>query len=160
MYFMKRVFGRYGAENMPYLTRFKLFPMTPWGQPYLHIFHRGDYDRAFHDHPYDFWTFPLRTYYEDVLNLVTGRITRNAVTAWRWHFRPAEYTHIQMGSAKKNDESYLWRVHNRFNGPTITFLWRKKTRRAWGFWRLAHTTVPEGDELYIWTHHKEYENVA
>lgn len=133
-----RIYGRDGHYSTCYLTRIKLTPNTRWGRLYLHIFHRGDFDRDFHDHPYDFWTFPLRTYYERVLNLTTGRDTRNVVEAFRWHFRPAEYTHIQEGSAR-----YQWaaagldgpvRIEKGLGGPTVTFVWRKPTRRAWGFW--------------------------
>ena len=166
MYFMKRIIGSYGAENMAYLTRFKLTPMTRWGQLYIHFFHRGDYDRSFHDHPYDFWTFPLRTYYERVLDLSTGRDTLNAVKAWRWHHRPAEYTHLQMGAMTHHWENHMdaetgyetrpRRVGTDYNGPTVTLLWRKPTRRKWGFWVRNHEVALD----YSWIYHKDYENVT
>jgi hypothetical protein len=160
---IKRVYGRDGYHSTCYLTRVKLTPKTRWGQLYLHIFHRGDFDRDFHDHPYDFWTFPLRTYYERVLDLSTGKDTRKAVEAFRWHFRPAEYTHIQEGSAR-----YQWVEHrdaeadfltwarreNVFGGPTATFVWRKPIRRVWGFWVLAsqiHET-----RIFHWFPWREY----
>ena len=153
-YFMKRVFGPTGTC---YLTRFKLCPMTPWGQLYIHFFHRGDYDRSFHDHPYDFWTFPLRTYYERVLDLKTGRDVLNAVIAWRWHFRPGEYTHIQMGSATYEwDEDSNYYKGLGYNGPTITLLWRKHTRRRWGFWTRNYDMTFD----YTWEYHKDHNHVA
>ena len=143
---IKRVYGRDGEHSTCYLTRVKLTPKTRWGRLYFHFFHRGDHDRDFHDHPYDFWTFPLVTYYENVLDLVSGRVTRNAVTAFHRHFRPAEYTHIQLGAAR-----YEWieqtlvsrggykkvnriRRENVFGGWTATFVWHRPTRRKWGFW--------------------------
>lgn len=138
---IKRVYGRDGQHSTCYLTRVKLTPRTRWGRLLFHFFHRGDHDRDFHDHPYDFWTFPFKTYFEDVLNGETGRVTRNAVTAFHWHFRPAEYTHIQLGAAR-----YEWaadykqgldgppRRENIFGGWTATLVWHRPTRRAWGFW--------------------------
>lgn len=62
----ERLFGRhviYGKEAehaTPYMTRY-------WfGRLRLHIFHRGDQDPDCHDHPWDFWTFPLTSYVEEV----------------------------------------------------------------------------------------------
>lgn len=44
-----------------YMTRFWL------GRLRFHLFHRGDADPDCHDHPWAFWTFPLRSYVEEVL---------------------------------------------------------------------------------------------
>ena len=58
MAIIERIYGREETTTL-YLLRVKLTPKTRWGQLYLHIFHRGDQDRCPHDHPWDFWTFPL-----------------------------------------------------------------------------------------------------
>lgn len=45
-----------GLDGSPYLTRWHLFGNHggEWGRPgwYLHFFHRSDYDRALHNHPW------------------------------------------------------------------------------------------------------------
>lgn len=38
----------------PYLTKIRVWPGY-----YLHLFWRMDFDLDWHDHPWDFWTFPL-----------------------------------------------------------------------------------------------------
>ena len=148
---IKRVYGRDERYSTCYLTRIKLTPKTQWGQLYFHFFHRGDYDHDHYDHPYDFWTFPFRTYYEEVLDLETGRVTRNAVKAWRWHFRPAEYTHMQIGAARYRwrDDAPLFR-ENIFGGWTATILFHRPVRREWGFWGCRNGS------RFTWTPWNEY----
>ena len=54
----------YGAEDgkeTVYMTR------AWFGRLRFHIFFRGDQDPDCHDHPWGFWTFPLRSYVEEVL---------------------------------------------------------------------------------------------
>lgn len=55
----------YGAEDgekqTPYMVRYWI------GRLRFHIFYRGDADPDCHDHPWDFWTFPLTPYVEEVL---------------------------------------------------------------------------------------------
>ena len=139
---IKRIYGKHGQHRTCYLTRVKLTPKTRWGRIYLHFFHRGDFDRDPHDHPYDFWTFPFRTYFEDVFDPATGRTTRNAVKAWRWHFRPAEYAHTQLGAARyewvesegHEGAHYPWCRENIFGGKTATLIFHRPVRRKWGFW--------------------------
>lgn len=38
-----------------------------FGRLRFHVFFRGDQDPDCHDHPWGFWTFPLRSYVEEVL---------------------------------------------------------------------------------------------
>lgn len=58
---INRIYGADGDHETPYMTRF-------WfGRLRFHIFHRGDADPDCHDHPWGFWTFPLRPYMEEVL---------------------------------------------------------------------------------------------
>jgi hypothetical protein len=113
----------------PYLTRWFLC-IGGWTLR-LHKFHRGDDERAPHDHPWDFWTFPLRPYVEAVYeaDLDTG-VRLNRVPARRWSFRPAEYRHIVLEPA-----AGVW-----------TIVVTKPKRRAWGFWPLksmAPNTPPK-----------------
>ena len=164
---IKWIYGRDGQHSTCYLTRIKLTPKTRWGQLYFHIFHRGDLDRDFHDHPYDFWTFPLRTYYEDVLDLSTGRSTRNEVEAFHWHFRPAEYSHVHLGVSQyqwafdspSEEKGFNTRASckNVFSGWTATFVWHKPTRREWGFWEYE-STISEAlqGQGYYWIHWRRY----
>ena len=131
MSLITRIYGRDRMHSTCYLTRVKLTPKTRWGQLYLHVFHRLDQDRDPHDHPYDFWTFPLVTYTEEVLE--DGVVRKNRVRAFRWHFRPAEYTHRMLGGP---------------DGKAITFIWRKQTRRMWGFWVNGLYWVPWREYLF------------
>ena len=48
------------GDGSPYMTRIWV------GRLRLHIFYRGDLDEDCHDHPWDFWTFPLTSYVEEV----------------------------------------------------------------------------------------------
>lgn len=49
------------GSQTPYMTRIWI------GRLRLHIFYRGDLDPDCHDHPWDFWTFPLTPYVEEVV---------------------------------------------------------------------------------------------
>jgi hypothetical protein len=118
------VWDRAGAT--PYLTRVIL------GRLRIHIFHRGDADADPHDHPADFWTFPLVSYVEEYLDKA-GLRRRRVVKAFRLHRRRAEHAHRVIGSAV--DE----------NRPIVTLVWWGRKRREWGF----HT--PAG-----WVHWKRY----
>lgn len=80
----------------------------------LHKFHKGDDDRAFHDHPWWFITFPTRSYLEQT---PTDALRR--VSAWRPHFRPAHYRHI----VTLTDERPVWTLI--LTGPKS---------KEWGFW--------------------------
>ena len=73
-------------NGQPYLERWILwFGFTLR----LHKFHKGDDDRAFHDHPWWFVTLPLDPYLEKTPD---GPLTM--VRALRPHFRPASHQHI------------------------------------------------------------------
>lgn len=85
----------------------------------LHIFHRSDPDRALHDHPWWFITFPLNSYIERVpvddhshadsgVRLVGRR---------QFHFRPATYRHRVL-----------------VQRPTRTLVLTGRRSRGWGFW--------------------------
>lgn len=58
---VNRIYGADGEHETPYMTR------AWFGRLRFHLFHRGDADPDCHDHPWGFWTFPLRSYVEEVL---------------------------------------------------------------------------------------------
>ncbi|MEM7077455.1 MAG: hypothetical protein AAF513_02395 [Pseudomonadota bacterium] len=80
----------------------------------LHKFHKGDDDRAFHDHPWWFVTIPTRNYAER-----TPQQTHSIVRAWRPHFRPAHYRHI----VALLEDRPVWTLI--ITGPKV---------KEWGFW--------------------------
>lgn len=51
--------------GQPLLTRYHLLS-TRWFKLYYHIFHRSDYDRACHDHPWPFYSLILWGGYTEV----------------------------------------------------------------------------------------------
>lgn len=86
----------YGSPDNPdpYMTRVWI------GRLRLHIFHRGDGDPDPHDHPWDFWTFPLTSYVEEVTTCDPQghhSTVRQVVRGWRLHHRPGTHTHRVLG---------------------------------------------------------------
>lgn len=119
------VYGRDKMHATPYLTRIWLTPKTRWGQLSLHIFHRGDEDPDYHDHPFAFWTIPLScSYYEEVLS-ADGLIAMFRVKWLRRHHRKASYTH-----------RVICPTIGTF--PLVTVIWRSSQRRRWGFYVPWH----------------------
>lgn len=98
----------------------------------LHKFFRGDDDRALHDHPWKFWTFPLTAYWEYVPN------GTQKVEARRWHYRPSRYQHMVLGSHAKADKRGV-----KFSTPDPfwTIVVTGKKDRSWGFY-------PDGKYVY------------
>lgn len=159
------IFDDAGNSRTPYMTRIWV------GRLRLHIFYRGDNDPDPHDHPWDFWTFPLTPYVEEVTTpdgkgmsymeaLFCGprnyKLRRQVVPAWRWSFRPATHTHRVIGALAG------WQTHNWGsgaiidppvpiigNGKIITIVWRGKGGRKWGFLRNR-------DGKWCWTPWREY----
>jgi hypothetical protein len=80
----------------------------------IHKFHKGDDDRAFHDHPWWFITFPLTGYTEFTPNKDPA-----FVKPWRFYFRSSSHRHI----VKLNS-----------NRPVWTLILTGKNQRTWGFW--------------------------
>ena len=104
MSFISTVYGVDGAHNSPYRTKIQL----PFGWR-LHKFHRPDLDRAWHDHPNHFWTFPLSDYIEELLDPETGDTMTHVVRGWRWHYRDAQYIHRLLGSYPDQRKSH-WTI--------------------------------------------------
>ena len=123
--YMRKTGARYMSRWLAYFS-----PQRDWTIR-LHKFWRGDDLRAPHDHPFDFWTFPLTSYVEDVYELACGpqgsgqwewAITRRVVKAFRWHCRPAEFRHIVIGRADGSTK------------PFYTLCIARFRHRRWGFW--------------------------
>jgi len=127
---VERIYGKFGGSEELYLFRVKLTPRTRWGQLYFHVFHRGDVDRAVHDHPWPWITFPFTSYWELVRH-PAGRKSLHFVTRFRLHRRPATYTHRVLD--------------DREGRKMFTLFWHGPKEREWGFW-----------EGRTWTHWKEY----
>ncbi len=98
-------------NDQPYLERWILwFGFTVR----LHCFLKGDDDRAYHDHPWWFVTFPLRDYLEATPDSAERRVRR-----WRPHFRRAKHRHI----VRLADARPVWTLI--LTGPKC---------KEWGFW--------------------------
>ena len=143
----KRIYGQDGKYWTPYLTRVWI------GRLRLHIFHRGDADEDCHDHPWDFWTFPLTSYVEEVVNGEVARRlhgagwasgfkdslvrTREIVRAFKIHHRPATHSHRVLGAW----DGTIGPVEGlSYEAPRVdlakqivTVVWVSKPKRPWGF---------------------------
>ena len=80
----------------------------------IHKFHKGDDDRAFHDHPWWFVTVPLKRYLE-----LTPTQGTQTLKAGRPHYRKATHRHI---------------VQLIDDNPTWTLIITGLKERKWGFW--------------------------
>lgn len=124
------IYGKEDEAKTPYMTRYWI------GRLRLHVFHRGDQDPDCHDHPWDFWTFPLTSYVEEFLlpNRYEGGYDkhRQIVPAFRWSFRPAEHTHRVLGRHDGREPRWHEDLETR-PGPIVTIVWRSVDTRAWGF---------------------------
>lgn len=134
-----------GRPECPYMRRI-VIPL-PFGMSFrIHRFLRSDNDKALHDHPWWFVTFPLHTYDEYIEQdsgvcycgmsveshkgfedhgVCPGPIDNpvrsgRTVKRFRFHFRPAEHRHAV----------YIIR-------PTTTFVLTGPKRREWGFWQFG-----------------------
>lgn len=152
-----------GDDGTAYMTRYWI------GRLRLHIFSRGDQDRDPHDHPWDFWTFPLTSYVEEVIqadfanNVRSHRSNwishtgpyRRVVRAFRLHYRPATHTHRVLGRALMRRDKPgvpvcgvsgepLWTT-----GKIVTIVWRGSKGRSWGF-------LKNRDGKWCWVSWQQY----
>jgi hypothetical protein len=146
------LFGRHTifTDKSPYMTRL-------WfGRLRFHIFHRGDGDSP-HDHPWDFKTYPLTSYVEEVFYEVGPepilRSVMRVVPAGRPSWRKAEFRHRVVGryagyvvkegnqmDATPDVANVLWLTGWRpahDSRKIYTIVWRGRERRDWGFWIKA-----------------------
>lgn len=132
---VETLWDRDGAKSA-YQTRVKV------GHFRIHIFWRGDRDPDMHDHPADFWTFPLVSYVEEVPYNDWGAVEHKVVRAFRPHFRRARYLHRVLGSFEGFERNFrTGRKPIVGNRPIVTLGWWFKKRREWGF-RVNGCWVP------------------
>jgi len=110
------------GDTEKYLERWIIY--VGGGTLRLHKFWQGDDDRAPHDHPWWFVTFPLRSYEEIVVENAVK--IRRTVKAFRFHYRSAKFRHIVIGAGK----------------PFYTFVITGTRTNAWGFWPGSETFIP------------------
>jgi hypothetical protein len=100
-----------GLEECPYMRRWVVnfggFAIR------LHRWEKSDDDRAFHDHPWWFWTIVLRGRYIDI-----SPDGEDTLTVGSFRFRPSSHKHT---------------VHIIEPG-TWTLLLTGRPMRRWGFW--------------------------
>lgn len=119
--------------TIQYLQRWIIYPLI--GTLRLHHFLRGDEERAFHDHPWWFVTFPTSTYFESVEELTWegARHFIRPVRRFRFHFRGAYFRHRVVGSGalcKGDEDCSIW-----------TFVITGRRRRTWGYWPKPHEFI-------------------
>ena len=103
----------------------------------FHKFHKGDNDRAYHDHPWWFVTIPIKSYLELTPNQGT-----QTIEAGRPHYRKATHRHI----VKLIDEK-----------PTWTLIVTGLKKRKWGFWSGNCFTEAEKWRSQTAKHPKKYD---
>lgn len=144
---IETIYGEDGVHPTPYMTRVKV------GRLRLHIFHRGDADPDLHDHPWPFWTLPLTSYIEEVLehpdvSRYPLRVKR-IVKAFRFHHRPATYAHRVLGRLGyrlgPDDRRHPYVKPGRIYTLVLHGRKPKDGWRKWGF----HRFEPEGRVCWI-----------
>lgn len=120
------------------------------GRLRFHVFHTGDPTRDHHDHPWEFWTFPLNDYIEEVLTVPPYKgsipspfvaVHRQIVRRLRVHYRPATHTHRVLGAWSGEFERGQsgFRMPKPAEGRKVyTIVWsgdNTARKRQWGFWR-------------------------
>lgn len=122
--------------DTPYLDRWILY-LGPINLR-LHKFYRGDDDRAPHNHPWWFITFPLTDYYEKVPNLTWPRqMSTRLVQRFRFHFRGISFKHIVMGRSMDRTD----------NRPFYTLVIAGNKSQDWGFWPYE---VERDDRVFVY----------
>lgn len=161
-----RIYGRNNEHDTVYMTRFWI------GRLRLHVFWRGDKDPDHHDHPWGFWTFPLNSYVEEVVETrsplydesgnciewapdgAVREVYRQVVPAWRLHYRPATHTHRVLGRYVPGRTEFDTAGETPVpsydsHGKVTTIVWRGKDERKWGF-------LKNRDGKWCWVHWKDY----
>lgn len=106
--------GRKGLDK--YLTRYVIWGQRfgPGRKVFLHLFHRGDAEPYFHDHPFAFWSLILWGGY--VEHTLEGKKWYGPLSLLR---RPATWQHrVEVPDGKQ----------------CLTLVWTSAKVRSWGFW--------------------------
>lgn len=131
--------NRVYIDGKPYLDRYIVYL---GGTLRAHKFWRGDDDTAVHDHPWDFWTFPLADYVEHYERFEPGLLRWiqgvRIVPAFRINKRLAEFRHIVLGRA--NREAPNWQLISK--KPFWTIVVTKPRKRSWFFYPEPFNAIP------------------
>lgn len=144
------------GSGSPYMTRIWI------GRLRFHIFYRGDLDEDCHDHPWDFWTFPLTSYVEEVAVRHSDGLfakVRQVVPAFRLSFRPATHCHrviakytgpLPRRKFELYEEGRVLHPYDLYGtGKIVTIVWRSKPKRTWGF-------LKNRDGKWCWIDWRDY----
>jgi hypothetical protein len=112
-------------RGVVYMRRFYLSPVIRGWQLRLHHIMRSDWDRAPHDHPYDFWSFMLWGKYTEEHFYRSKSYGKSVAHMFGLRFRRASDTHIL--TLKKP----CWTLV--LVGPTIR-IWGFHTYMGWVPW--------------------------
>lgn len=129
------MFGKkviYDKDGEKYLTRFYLVPKNNTFNVYLHWFHKGDDDRAPHDHPWHSWSVLLwGSMVEEIYDEFTGETDVRTIWPCYVYRRTPVHNHI---------------IHLVSRRALTLFVTGRRTRE-WGFW------TKKG-----WMHNEEFLN--
>jgi hypothetical protein len=137
----RNLHGREAGSKSLYMSQLIL------GSLRFHVFWRGDEDPDPHDHPWEFWTFPLTDYLEEVTDPETHEKHTEIVTAFHWHHRPATYTHRVLRRVR--NDLHGWDFWTTYPGPIVTIVWTGPRTRSWGFLKTR-------DGKWCWVAWREY----
>lgn len=130
-------------NDRPYMTRWILY-LGPINLR-VHQFFRGDDDRAPHNHPWWFITFPFSTYVE--AGFEKGHyIGTRFVKRFRFHRRAASFEHIVLGRAvTQGGKAWTYRgapLVEKHGAPFWTFVIAGSKAGDWGFYPEPGRFVP------------------
>ena len=112
-----------GLRDCPYLHR-KILWLGLWTLRY-HVFYSSDEERALHDHPWAFITFPLNMYlehyYHETSPTLNGVFLRK-VLPWRFHYRSKKFRHRVL-------------LPEKAVSPVRTLIFTFPKKGSWGFWK-------------------------
>jgi hypothetical protein len=117
-----------GDAGSPYLTRYTLLSCR-WFQLCVHVFHRSD-SPELHDHPWNFWTLPLRHGYQEYVQHSPTDVRVHTVKPWRLYYRPATYAHRVLLHSVYDVTADALTVTKK---EAVTLVLMTKRRREWGF---------------------------
>lgn len=134
-----------GEDGTPYMTRVWV------GRLRLHIFHRPDHDPDCHDHPWDFWTFPIWPPHGYVEEVVDGDLA----------FLARESTVVAGSEFRVMQRDTRQKAHRRQIVPALSVSYRAATHchrvlGAWTgegqhpYWGDKHRLSPSAIERHGW----------
>ena len=132
-----------GREN-PYIIRWTLV-RTPLGSLMVHKMCRSDYERALHDHPWNFVSVVLKGFYWEAVG-PGARVMRKR---WSVAYRPATWKHRVVLPLARGEFINNPPKHE----PCWTLVLCSRRLRSWGFW------MPDGTWCW-WRKHNPELNIC